>query len=247
MAARGREGAAVDDRARGLRAARPAAAAGRVADPPGAVGQSGQQLKFELQRHASSTRRTARCCASRARASRPRTSTRSREAAEGSKVTWVIDGDTTSFKARLIAPMVQAKLQEKLDHDLARLRARSGRRTEALMRRALLIAALLRPARACARARRRADRPRGRGLQSDNVYVDPDADPTLTDAQADALRDRIAERARGPDVRGRRAARRSRARPAATRRRRAARDRATRCGERGHLRDRRRAQHPRAG
>ena len=35
----------------------------------------------------------------------------------------MIDGDTTSFKARLIAPMVQAKLQEKLDHDLARLRA----------------------------------------------------------------------------------------------------------------------------
>ena len=38
-------------------------------------------------------------------------------------VTWVISGDTTSFKARLVAPMVQAKLQEKLDGDLARLRA----------------------------------------------------------------------------------------------------------------------------
>ena len=48
------------------------------------------------------------------------------EAAEGSKVTWVIDGDTTSFKARLIAPMVQAKLQEKLDHDLARLKGAFG-------------------------------------------------------------------------------------------------------------------------
>ena len=35
-------------------------------------------------------------------------------------------GDTTSFKARLIAPMVQAKLQEKLDGDLARLRALLG-------------------------------------------------------------------------------------------------------------------------
>ena len=44
------------------------------------------------------------------------------DAPEGSKVTWVIDGDTTSFKAKLIAPMVQAKLQEKLDHDLARLK-----------------------------------------------------------------------------------------------------------------------------
>jgi carbon monoxide dehydrogenase subunit G len=41
----------------------------------------------------------------------------------GSLVTWVIQGETTSFKAKLIAPMVQAKLQEKLDADLARLRA----------------------------------------------------------------------------------------------------------------------------
>jgi carbon monoxide dehydrogenase subunit G len=48
------------------------------------------------------------------------------DAPEGSKVTWVIDGDTTSFKARLIAPMVQAKLQEKLDHDLARLKGAFG-------------------------------------------------------------------------------------------------------------------------
>ena len=41
----------------------------------------------------------------------------------GSRVTWVIGGETTSFKAKLIAPMVQAKLQEKLEGDLARLRA----------------------------------------------------------------------------------------------------------------------------
>jgi carbon monoxide dehydrogenase subunit G len=40
----------------------------------------------------------------------------------GSRVTWVIAGDATSFKAKLIAPMVQAKLQEKLETDLARLR-----------------------------------------------------------------------------------------------------------------------------
>jgi carbon monoxide dehydrogenase subunit G len=45
-----------------------------------------------------------------------------RAAASGSEVTWVISGNTTSFKARLIAPMVQAKLQEKLVTDLARLR-----------------------------------------------------------------------------------------------------------------------------
>ncbi len=44
-------------------------------------------------------------------------------AGSAANVTWVISGDTTSFKARLIAPMVQARLQEKLDTDLARLRA----------------------------------------------------------------------------------------------------------------------------
>ena len=45
------------------------------------------------------------------------------EVAGGARVTWVVSGDTTSFKAKLIAPMVQAKLQEKQDADLARLRA----------------------------------------------------------------------------------------------------------------------------
>ena len=49
-----------------------------------------------------------------------------RGSGSGSEVTWVISGDTTSFKARLIAPMVQAKLQEKLETDLARLRAALG-------------------------------------------------------------------------------------------------------------------------
>ena len=36
------------------------------------------------------------------------------------------------------------------------------------------------------------------GLGSDNVYVDPDADPTLTEAQADGLRNRIADDRAGP-------------------------------------------------
>jgi carbon monoxide dehydrogenase subunit G len=45
------------------------------------------------------------------------------EAPGGARLSWVIAGDTTSFKARLIGPMVQAKLQEKLDGDLARLRS----------------------------------------------------------------------------------------------------------------------------
>src|SRR5215210_3641555 len=43
-------------------------------------------------------------------------------AGSGADVTWVISGDTTSFKGRLIAAMVQAKLQEKLETGLARLR-----------------------------------------------------------------------------------------------------------------------------
>jgi carbon monoxide dehydrogenase subunit G len=45
------------------------------------------------------------------------------ESAGGARVIWVVSGDATSFKAKLIAPMVQAKLQEKHDGDLARLRA----------------------------------------------------------------------------------------------------------------------------
>jgi hypothetical protein len=36
------------------------------------------------------------------------------------------------------------------------------------------------------------------GLKSDNVYVDPDADPTLTGAQVEELRDRIVEQRAGP-------------------------------------------------
>jgi carbon monoxide dehydrogenase subunit G len=43
-------------------------------------------------------------------------------APSGSTVTWAMEGDATSFKARLIVPMVQSKLQAKLDGDLARLR-----------------------------------------------------------------------------------------------------------------------------
>jgi carbon monoxide dehydrogenase subunit G len=45
------------------------------------------------------------------------------EEAGGARVTWVVSGDATSFKAKLIVPMVQAKLKEKHDGDLARLRA----------------------------------------------------------------------------------------------------------------------------
>ena len=36
------------------------------------------------------------------------------------------------------------------------------------------------------------------GLESDNVYVDPDADPKLTDAEAEELRDRIVDQRAGP-------------------------------------------------
>lgn len=83
---------------------------------------SGQQLRFELEvarlepphaavlRFSGSGFRAANEYAVRA-------------AGSASEVTWVISGDLTSFKARLIAPMVQAKLQEKIETDLARLRA----------------------------------------------------------------------------------------------------------------------------
>jgi hypothetical protein len=67
------------------------------------------------------------------------------------------------------------------------------------MRRALLLAPLLLllliPAQA--RAGELIDRAIA-GLQSDNVYVDPAADPKLTAAEADALSERIAERRAGP-------------------------------------------------
>jgi hypothetical protein len=67
------------------------------------------------------------------------------------------------------------------------------------MRRALLLLPLLLLliAPAQARAGELIDRA-VEGLQSDNVYVDPDADPTLTEAQADELRDRIVDERAGP-------------------------------------------------
>ena len=41
----------------------------------------------------------------------------------GSHVTWAIGGETTSFSARMMAPMIQGRLQTKLELDLGRLRA----------------------------------------------------------------------------------------------------------------------------
>jgi carbon monoxide dehydrogenase subunit G len=83
---------------------------------------SGQQLGFELEVTELDPPRTAvlRFEGSGFRAANEYTVT---EAAGGARVTWVVSGDTTSFKAKLVAPMVQAKLQEKHDGDLARLRA----------------------------------------------------------------------------------------------------------------------------
>jgi hypothetical protein len=67
------------------------------------------------------------------------------------------------------------------------------------MRRALLLIPLLLLllAPAQARAGELIDRAIA-GLESDNVYVDPDADPSLTDAQAEELRDRIVSERAGP-------------------------------------------------
>jgi carbon monoxide dehydrogenase subunit G len=83
---------------------------------------SGQHLRFELEvtELAAPHRAVLRFEGSGFRAANEYSVS---EAPGGAAVTWVIAGDTTSFKAKLIAPMVQGKLQEKLDGDLARLRA----------------------------------------------------------------------------------------------------------------------------
>jgi carbon monoxide dehydrogenase subunit G len=83
---------------------------------------SGQQLRFELRVAELDAPRRAvlRFEGSGFKAANDYTVV---ESGSGSSVTWVISGDTTSFKAKLIAPMVQAKLQQKLETDLARLRA----------------------------------------------------------------------------------------------------------------------------
>jgi carbon monoxide dehydrogenase subunit G len=83
---------------------------------------SGQQLRFELEvtRLESPHAALLRFEGSGFKAANEYSVT---AAGSGADVTWVIAGETTSFKAKLIAPMVQARLQEKLDTDLARLRA----------------------------------------------------------------------------------------------------------------------------
>ena len=83
---------------------------------------SGYTLEFELQVAALAPPRTAtlRFEGSGFKAANEYTLTAD---AGGTRVVWIVSGDTTSFKAKLIAPMVQAKLQEKQDADLARLRA----------------------------------------------------------------------------------------------------------------------------
>ena len=85
---------------------------------------SGQHLKFELEvtRLDPPSAAELRFEGSGFRAVNEYTIT-SANGGDGAAVTWVISGDTTSFKAKLLAPMVQAKLEEKLDTDLVRLRS----------------------------------------------------------------------------------------------------------------------------
>ena len=85
---------------------------------------SGQHLKFELEvtRLEPPSAAELRFEGSGFRAVNEYTVT-SANGGSGAAVTWVISGDTTSFKAKLLAPMVQAKLEEKLDTDLVRLRS----------------------------------------------------------------------------------------------------------------------------
>ena len=83
---------------------------------------SGYGLQLELEVDPARPAAARRAALRGLGASAPSTSTASSPAAGGSRVTWAIEGDATSFKARLIVPMVQSKLQEKLDGDLRRLR-----------------------------------------------------------------------------------------------------------------------------
>jgi carbon monoxide dehydrogenase subunit G len=85
---------------------------------------SGQHLKFELEvtRLEPPSAAELRFEGSGFKAVNEYTVT-SANGGSGAAVTWVISGDTTSFKAKLLAPMVQAKLEEKLDTDLVRLRS----------------------------------------------------------------------------------------------------------------------------
>jgi carbon monoxide dehydrogenase subunit G len=85
---------------------------------------SGRHLRFELQvtRLEPPSAATLRFEGSGFRAVNEYTIS-SANSGSGAAVTWVISGDTTSFKAKLLAPMVQAKLEEKLDTDLVRLRS----------------------------------------------------------------------------------------------------------------------------
>jgi hypothetical protein len=66
-----------------------------------------------------------------------------------------------------------------------------------MMRLALALIALMLLLPAQARAGELIDRAVA-GLESDNVYVDPDANPSLTDAQVEQLRDRIMSERAGP-------------------------------------------------
>ena len=88
---------------------------------------SGQHLKFELQvaRLQPPSAAELRFEGSGFKAVNEYTVT-SADGGSAAAVTWVIAGDTTSFKAKLLAPMVQAKLEEKLDTDLVRLRSLLG-------------------------------------------------------------------------------------------------------------------------
>ena len=203
----------LDDRARGLRAARPRPARAS-ARGSGRSSWSAASTCASSSRSPRSSRRSRACCASRAPASRRPTSTRSRRVGGGAAVTWVISGDTTSFKAQADRADGPGEAAGEARHrPRAAARAARGRGGGRVMRVArscslpLLLLLLLAPAPAHAgelidravaglRVRQRLRRPRRR----------PDADRR----PGRALRDRIVADRRRADVRRRRAARRSR-------------------------------------
>ena len=147
---------------------------------------SGQHLKFELE-VARWSRRRPRSCASRAPASRRPTSTRSRRDGGGAAVTLGDLGrhDLVQGQADRADGAGQAGGE-------ARHRPRRGcARCSGLMPRGARpprrARSLLLRARAGRAAGELIDRAAS-GSSSDNVYVDPDADPTLTDDRRGAAR-----------------------------------------------------------
>ncbi len=105
----------------------------------------------------------------------------------GSRLTQTIEAKARSLGARLIVPVVQPRLEEKLTEDLERLRETLA----GVTMRAGLLAVLLALAFAPAALAQDVADPEVDALRTDSVYVAPGADDILSAEAADAVRARI--------------------------------------------------------